>query len=181
MATTNKPKAPAQVVVDVKPKRDPFYSAHDSIDEFCGYVAKGGHMAKFCEERGLKYTTMQEWIWKNPDRTARYERAREERADYLFDEIVAIADESCVETKYDGEDVKLVLDATAVARNRLRVDTRKWAAAKLRPRAYGDKTTTELTGPNGGPMQMAAVTLTGLSDAELETMRALMTKAAGPV
>ena len=64
MATTKKPKTTTELVVDVKPKRDPFYEAPDSIDEFCGYVAKGGHMAKFCEERGLKYTTMQEWIWK---------------------------------------------------------------------------------------------------------------------
>lgn len=179
MATNKKPKTATELVVDVKPKRDPFYDAPDSIDEFCGYVCKGGHMAKFCEERGLKYTTMQEWIWKNPDRTARYERAREERADYLFDEIVAIADESCVETKYEGEEIKLVLDATAIARNRLRVDTRKWAAAKLRPRTYGDKTVTELTGANGGPMQVASVSLTGLSDAELEQMKLLMSKAAG--
>ncbi len=182
MATKKTPvKKALAVVQDVKPKRDPFYSAQDSIDEFCGYVAKGGHLSGFATERGLKYTTLADWVHDNPDRKARYERARELRADYLFDEIVAISDESCVETKYDGEEVKLVLDATAVARNRLRVDTRKWAAAKLRPRAYGDKTTTELTGPNGGPMQMAAVTLTGLSDQELETMRALMTKAAGPV
>ena len=178
MATNKKPKT-AELVVDVKPKRDPFYDAPGSIDEFCGYVSKGGHLSGFATEHGLKYTTLADWVHDNPDRKARYERARADRADFLFDEIVAIADESCVETKYEGEEIKLVLDATAVARNRLRVDTRKWAASKLKPRVYGDKTTTELTGANGGPMQVTSVSLTGLSDQELEQMKLLMSKASG--
>ena len=136
-------------------------------------------MAGFCKERGLAYQTLSDWIYKDSERAGMYAHAREERADALADEIVSISDEQEVKANYNGEDVTLVLDATAVARNRLRVDARKWAAAKLKPRVYGDKSTTELTGPNGGPMQLAAVSLKGLSDAELETMQALMTKAAG--
>jgi hypothetical protein len=176
MATTKKPKA-ATLVVDVKPKRDPFYDAAGSIEEFCGYVSKGGHLSGFAAERGLKYTTLADWVHDNPERKARYERAREDRADFLFDEIVAISDESCVETRYEGEEVKLVLDATAVARNRLRVDTRKWAAAKLKARVYGDKVTQEHVGAGGGAIQLAAVDLRGLSDAELVQMQTLLGKA----
>lgn len=165
------------IVQDVKPKRDPFYDAPGSMAEFCAFIAKGGHLVRFCEEKGLAYQTVADWIYRDEERTGMYAHARELRADVLFDEIVAISDESCVETKYEGEEVKLVLDATAVARNRLRVDTRKWAASKLRPRVYGDKTTTEHTGKDGAPIQIAAVDMKGLSDAELDQMRTLMLKA----
>jgi hypothetical protein len=120
-----------------------------------------------------------DWVYKNPDRAAMYARAREERADFLFDEIIAISDETEVEAKYEGEDVKLVLDSTAVARNRLRVDARKWAASKLKPRVYGDKVTQEHTGAGGGPITMAAVDLKNLSDAELANMQAMLSKVSG--
>jgi len=172
-------KSPTQMVADIKPKRDPFYDAAGSIGEFCEHVAKGGHMAGFCEGRGLPYKTVSDWVYKNPDRAAMYARAREERADFLFDEIIAISDETEVEAKYEGEDVKLVLDSTAVARNRLRVDARKWAASKLKPRVYGDKVTQEHTGAGGGPITMAAVDLKNLSDAELANMQAMLSKVSG--
>ena len=68
-----------------------------------------------------------------------YTRAREDRADKLADELVAISDEVEVSARYEGEEVRLSLDAAAVARNRLRVDARKWVASKLKPRVYGDK------------------------------------------
>ena len=176
---TKKLKKTTELVVDVKPKRDPFYSKPGAIEELCGYIATGGHLAGFCRERGLLYTSMSDWIYGKPDRAVMYARAREERAEVLADEIVAISDESHVEAKYEGEDVRLVLDATAVARNRLRVDTRKWAASKLKPRVYGDKVTQELTGAGGGAIQVAAVNLKGLSDEELKIMEQLMLKAAG--
>jgi len=177
MAT--KQKKATELVVDVKPKIDPFYKTPGAIDDLCGYIAVGGHLAGFCRERGLLYTSVSDWIYNNPERSVMYMRAREERAEVLADEIVAIADETNVEARYQGEDVTLALDATAVARNRLRVDTRKWAASKLKPRVYGDKVTTELTGANGGAIQVAAVSLKNLSDAELEQMKLLMSKAAG--
>jgi hypothetical protein len=176
MATKNKPRLATEVVVDVKPKVDSFYTAEGSIEEFCAYICKGGHMARFCEERGLPYKTVSDWVYNNPARAAMYAHAREERAEVLADEIVAISDETCVETKYEGEEVKLVLDATAVARNRLRVDARKWVASKLKPRKYGDKNTTELTGAGGGPVQIAALSLNNLSSTELAQMETLLKK-----
>ena len=50
----------------------------------------------------------------------------------------------------------MLFDATAVARNRLRVDARKWLASKMAPKKYGDKLQTELTGANGGSIQVAS-------------------------
>jgi hypothetical protein len=69
----------------------------------------------------------------------KYARAREDQADYLADEIIGISDEA--QTEQVGEDGLVKYDATAVARNRLRVDTRKWAASKMKPKKYGERTT----------------------------------------
>lgn len=57
----------------------------------------------------------------------------------LAAEIIAIADEADVEVVFEGETRRLDLSATAIARNRLRVDSRKWVASKLLPKVYGDK------------------------------------------
>ena len=56
------------------------------------------------------------------------------------------------------------------------MDTRKWVLAKMLPKIYGDKSTTEHTGKGGGPIQLAAVDLRNLSDQELIEMETLMKK-----
>lgn len=76
----------------------------------------------------------------------------------MAEDILAIADEECttVRASKHGMDggadgmQEVVFDATAVARNRLRVDARKWLASKLAPKKYGDKVLNEVTGANGG-------------------------------
>ena len=128
----------------------------DSFDEFCSYIAAGGHMAAFCKERGISYTTILKWVALDPSKSEMYARAREDRSDFLFDEIVAISDETPVVARYQDNEMVLVLDAAAVSRNRLRVDARKWAASKLKPRVYGNKLVVERT-----------MTLKSFSDEEL--------------
>ncbi|TXH58050.1 MAG: terminase small subunit protein, partial [Desulfurellales bacterium] len=79
-------------------------------------------------------------------------------AEKMAEDILAIADEECttVRASKHGMDggadgmQEVVFDATAVARNRLRVDARKWLASKLAPKKYGDKVLNEVTGANGG-------------------------------
>jgi hypothetical protein len=44
-----------------------------------------------------------------------------------------------------------------IQRSRLRVDSRKWLASKLAPKKYGDKVSTELSGPDGGPIREALI------------------------
>ena len=88
---------------------------------------------------------MLDWINAVSSRAEMYARAREDRSDKLADEIVAISDECEYQpvTDMSGKTVALVFDKTAVARNKLRVDARKWIAAKLKPRVYGDKVQVE--------------------------------------
>lgn len=102
-------------------------------------------MADFCKAREIPYTTFYDWVRTDSRRSELYARAREDRAEKFADEIVAISDEISVTTKMDGENVTFAIDAAAVSRNKLRVDSRKWIAAKLKPRVYGDRVQVDAT------------------------------------
>jgi hypothetical protein len=119
-----------------------------AFDELIDFILQGGHMADFCKAREIPYTTMYDWVRKDDTRSDVYARAREDRADKLADEIISISDEAeyaPVIDKATGETVALTFDNTAVTRNKLRVDARKWVAAKMKPRVYGDKVQVEGT------------------------------------
>ena len=92
-----------------------------------------------CAEHGVSIGRFMAWIDASPDLAERYARAKRLQAELLAAEIVAIADEAEVQARYQGEEVTLELSANAIARNRLRVDARKWVASKLLPKVYGDK------------------------------------------
>jgi hypothetical protein len=72
------------------------------------------------------------------ERSKRYARACELRADLMADDIIDIADNT-------GDDIITLQDGREVAnhevinRDRLRVDSRKWLLSKLQPKKYGDK------------------------------------------
>lgn len=109
-------------------------------DAICERLAVGESLRAICRDDAMPaMSTVFKWLTQQPQFAEQYARAREEQAEALADEIVGIADEADVTTKIDGEDVRLALDATAVARNRLRVDSRKWVASKLKPKKYGDR------------------------------------------
>ena len=74
----------------------------------------------------------------------RYARAREVRADDMFDEMLEIADDDKrdwepVRDKESGDIVDIKVDGEHIQRARLRVDTRKWQLSKMDPRKYGEK------------------------------------------
>lgn len=91
--------------------------------------------------------TILKWLGEKPEFSAQYMRARELQAEAMFEEILDISDEVEVAkvVTEDGQ-VDLKLDSTAVARNRLRVDARKWALARMAPKRYGDKQVVDVSG-----------------------------------
>ena len=76
------------------------------------------------------------WI-KEPLISDRYARAKEQRAEYIFEDILNIADDSTKDTLHTdrGE----VENKEWVNRSRLRIDSRKWMLSKMMPKTYGDK------------------------------------------
>lgn len=102
-------------------------------------LATGKSLRKSAAEAGTSEGTVYRWLELNPQFAEEYARVRACAYRMLADEIIEISDEAEVEAKYQGDDVKLDLSATAVARNRLRVDSRKWMLSKMLPKVYGDK------------------------------------------
>lgn len=99
--------------------------------------------------------TVYEWLLAKPDFAEQYARARDEQADTLADEIVAIADETPeTEPVYDknGELVEMRLHSAYIQWQKNRVDARKWVASKLKPKKYGERTT--ITGDKENPLHI---------------------------
>ena len=108
-------------------------------DSVLSLLAEGKSLRKSAKEAGTSEGTVYRWLDVNPQFAEEYARVRACAYRMLADEIIEISDEADVEAKYEGDDVRLDLSATAVARNRLRVDSRKWMLSKMLPKVYGDK------------------------------------------
>lgn len=101
-------------------------------------------LKRICEAEGMpSMATVFRWLAASEEFSKLYAGAREAQADLLFDETLEIADDSSkdwVERKhFAGDDESPQLNGEAVARSRLRIDTRKWIASKLKPKKYGEK------------------------------------------
>ncbi|HEX4371997.1 MAG TPA: hypothetical protein VHZ50_01710 [Puia sp.] len=82
--------------------------------------------------------TIYEWRLKLKEFGEMYTKAKKSQVEVLVDEILAIADDNS-QDYITNDEGKLVYNSEHVNRSRLRIDTRKWFAAKLAPRIYGDK------------------------------------------
>lgn len=76
------------------------------------------------------------WLSKYPIFSQMYASAKICQVSPLVEEIIDIADDCSKDTIYSEKGESC--DTEWVNRSRLRVDTRKWFAAKLVPRLYGD-------------------------------------------
>jgi histidinol phosphatase-like PHP family hydrolase len=125
-------------------------------DTICSRLANGEGLRTICKTEGMPDPrTIYRWLEDNEPFRQQYARSRELQADTLFDEILEIADDAqndWVEREhFQGDDKSPQLNGEAVARARLRIDSRKWMAGKLRPKKYGEtvdiNTTVGLTDP----------------------------------
>ena len=96
-------------------------------------------------------TTVFSWLRKYPEFLKQYETAKEESADLHAEDILDIADDGSNDWMEvnDKDNVGYRANGEHIQRSRLRVDARKWVASKLKPKKYGDKVQTELTGADG--------------------------------
>lgn len=118
-------------------------------DSICERLAEGESLRTICDADDMpSRATVFRWCANDAVFCNQYAHAREEQAETHADEIVSIADEKCTTVRADKHgaradddegNVEVVFDSAAVARNRLRVDARKWVASKLKPKKYGDR------------------------------------------
>lgn len=89
--------------------------------------------------------TFYKWLEESEDKSKQYAHACNLRAEAIFDEIIAIADDSSEDELVD-EKGNVSLNKEFVARSRLKIDARKWVASKLNPKKFGDKIQQEMSG-----------------------------------
>lgn len=99
-------------------------------------IESGVSLAKACKGV-MSRSRFYEIIDASEKKADRYARACTARQEVLFEEIIEIADTS-------GNDIYEIdgvvkIDHENIQRDRLRVDARKWALAKMNPKKYGDK------------------------------------------
>lgn len=119
----------------------PTIFTNELADEICERIANGESLRMICrEEDKPALSTVFRWLSNDRAFQDQYAMARDEQAETFADELVSISDEQEYEkVEIDGVPLAVKFDSTAVARNRLRVDTRKWVASKLKPKKYGDR------------------------------------------
>lgn len=141
-------------------------------------VDDGKSLRQACKEIDFPRKTFEGWIDSDPDLAAQYGRARENRADKIFEEILVIQDEkpdSVVQLSPDGEGGSQRIDPAFVTWQKNRIDARKWILGKMAPKKYGDRVELEHSGEIKTP---AEADLSKLSIEDLVTLRAIQAKAA---
>ena len=114
----------------------PSVFTQDLGDSICERLCDGESLRKICLSDDMpSRSTVFRWLAADESFRDQYARAKEEQAELLADEIIDIADDGS--NDFMGEDEKY--NGDAVARSKLRVDARKWVAAKLKPKKYGDR------------------------------------------
>lgn len=138
--TKAKPKTPrkSRAKPGAKIGRPSMYS-ESLVARICSELACGKSLRTVCKGEGMPSTdTIFQWIHRRPDFAERYARAKQESADALVEEMVDIADDGTNDFVDDGEG-GIKFNSEHVQRSRLRIETRKWISAKLKPKKYGER------------------------------------------
>ena len=141
----------------------PEYDREEIMDYVCDALATSsrglGNIIKSGGEEFKAfptYSTIMKWLSEDEALSDRYARAKEAQADYMADEMLDIADDGrndwMKRHQANGESVEVV-NSEVIQRSKIRIDTRKWLASKLKPKKYADKVQTEISGPGGGPVE----------------------------
>jgi len=103
-------------------------------------ISAGKSLTSVLKAEGMpSYSMARHMITHSAEFRAMYDKAVEDRADKLAEEIIELSDAEMPEGLRGPE-------ASAwVQQKRLQVDARKWVASKLKPRTYGDKIDVSVT------------------------------------
>lgn len=134
--------------VPPKPEGRPSDYTQEKADAICALVAQGCSIRTICKEDGMPdVTTVFRWLRKHEEFRHLYTRAKEEQAHAFAEEMVDICDDGSndwmAREDKDGNCIGWQVNGEHVQRSRLRVETRKWLAGKMKPHVYGDRATVQ--------------------------------------
>jgi len=146
----------------------PMYSAVKKLDVFgidalVAELIAGNSLTGIAKAQMVGVASLISWIEADAERAALAREARAQSAK-IWDEKAEYV-------------LQIAGDPFELAKARELASHYRWRAKAVAPRDYGEKVTNEHTGAGGGPITLAAVDLTGLSDAELVQMQTLLGKA----
>lgn len=147
----------------------------------CGKDDKPESLRSICRDDGMPALgTVMRWLAKYPEFREQYASAREAQSEVHQEELLEISDNCTddVQMLLGSEDVGMGrINHSAIARAKLQIDTRKWVMSKMAPKKYGDKSSTEISGPNGGPIHTAnTAVVTDLQNLSLDEITRLFTE-----
>lgn len=127
--------------------------------EICNRMSEGESLLKIVRDESMPaYRTVMEWVVDKPEFREMYSAARDRQADYYADQCIEIADDGTNDT-YEAEDGSKKIAHDHIQRSRLRVDARKWKAAQMAPKKWGQQQV-QHTGDGGGPLQIVVNVIT---------------------
>ncbi len=151
----------AKTLEKIKDMGRPTKYCDDTADEICERIVKGESLYSITSDSHMpSVATVYRWLQKHEDFRELYTRAREDQADTLADQIIAIADENPETVPIydkDGNLIEYRVDSALIAYQKNRIEARKWTAAKLKPMKYGEKQI--LAGDKDNPVAVKDVTL----------------------
>lgn len=116
------------------PRGRPSIYSQELADRICERLVAGESIRAICSDDGMPtWPAISKWLNEKPEFAIQYARAREDQAEALADRIIEIADDESIDAHH----------------KRIMVDARKWVAAKLKPKRYGDKAEVEHSGSVG--------------------------------
>jgi hypothetical protein len=132
--------------------------SQEIADAICAKMAEGRGLRDVLRDDGMpSIGTFLRWVSERPELAEQYAHARALCLDAMAEDIIDIADTPEIGKKTVSKATGLeITEGDMVEHRRLRIESRKWLLAKMAPKKYGDKVQTELTGANGGPVQIVA-------------------------
>jgi hypothetical protein len=114
--------------------------------EICRRLIEGESLRSITRDDSMPcIKTVYNWMQQYDEFLQQYCQARDEQIETYADEIIEIADDARNDfvEKEGRNGTYIAFDNEHVLRSRLRIDTRKWIAERMKPKKYGAKTEVE--------------------------------------
>lgn len=150
-----------------KDKKKEEYQA--KFEEVCSIIANEGLSLRKAVKGIMSRDKFDSMVRDSEENASQYARAREDRADKMFEEILEIADasENDVNIIDVGEGmVSEQKNREVIERTKIRIDARKWMLGKMMPKKYSDK----LDITTNGESVKNPISLKDLSDEQLDRL-----------
>lgn len=136
-AAPKKKDKKAENIKQEPPKKNgrPEVYTQELADKVCEAIATSQQSLRtICEQENMpSVATILKWLREDKNGfVAQYARAKEEQVDLLVEDMIDISE-------HTHEDHTPFTGGNVIQRDKLRIETRKWLASKLKAKKYGDK------------------------------------------